>query len=727
MIIKDNIDNQPILSNVGQVGEFRIRNSAKAFSILSSGLYANKIRAIIREYSCNAVDSHVEAGRNDIPFDVHLPNSLEPWFSVRDYGVGLDEQQVRNIFTTYFESTKNNTDEMIGGLGLGSKSAFSYTDNFTIVAVKNGMKRVYTAFINEQGVPSIAQMGEEGSDEPSGVEIRFAVEDTYDFRKFYEEARVVYKHFKLRPVISGGFSDFTFIDPEYTERDIIPGIHTFSIQGRAGYRRSVAIMGNIEYPLDIPGNADLGGLEHLLNCDLAIEFGIGELDIQASREGLSYIPETITAIKVKLEALNAILADKVAAEASKIKNNWEKVFFYQDKMRSSLWPAATSKHVKNINFKLMDLSRYNEGESFRFTETVLAEKFNIKLAGFHLRDEGLRRVAIDLQQHNTYDKVNDVYIPNWNIQIDKKTQFVVNDTTTGATTRSKYHWRTDESMAIYDKVYVIDKADKKKDINLKAFLKAIANPPANRIRKASTLMKKERAAGIGKNVSILQLEKRDDADYNLRSNDMVWRAAGVLDAFDDANTYYYLRLSGLTAQIASDNPEANMYTIQDFSRAIKGSGILTDTMYGVRKADLKAIQEKPNWINLEDHIRDTLAQNNSIDIRGIVKEAIKFDSFFKFPQVQKLITDANSPYLKLFNQFADVKTANTEVRQGFECLCTIYGVPAGKINVTAEIDKYTTEMDELAKRYPLLKEVSRHYYNYNAFAEYINAIDLMKK
>ena len=203
MIINNKIDNEPVLSNVGQVGEFRIRNSAKAFNILSSGLYANKIRAIIREYSCNAVDSHTEAGNLETPFDVHLPNSLEPWFSVRDYGVGLDEQQVRDIFTTYFESTKNNTDELIGGLGLGSKSAFSYTDNFTIVAVKNGVKRVFTAFINEHGVPSIAPMGEEDSNEPNGVEIRFAVEDSWDFRKFQSEAQHVYKHFKLRPVVSG--------------------------------------------------------------------------------------------------------------------------------------------------------------------------------------------------------------------------------------------------------------------------------------------------------------------------------------------------------------------------------------------------------------------------------------------------------------------------------------------------------------------------------------------
>ena len=45
MIVNDAPQNEAILSNVGEIGEFRIRNSAKAFSILSSGLYANKIKA----------------------------------------------------------------------------------------------------------------------------------------------------------------------------------------------------------------------------------------------------------------------------------------------------------------------------------------------------------------------------------------------------------------------------------------------------------------------------------------------------------------------------------------------------------------------------------------------------------------------------------------------------------------------------------------------------------
>ena len=48
---------QQVISNSGKSQEFTIAASAKAFKILSSNLYQNKIRAIVRELSCNAFDA----------------------------------------------------------------------------------------------------------------------------------------------------------------------------------------------------------------------------------------------------------------------------------------------------------------------------------------------------------------------------------------------------------------------------------------------------------------------------------------------------------------------------------------------------------------------------------------------------------------------------------------------------------------------------------------------
>jgi hypothetical protein len=207
----------------------------------------------------------------------------------------------------------------------------------------------------------------------------------------------------------------------------------------------------------------------------------------------------------------------------------------------------------------------------------------------------------------------------------------------------------------------------------------------------------------------------------MRSDDMVWRDAGDMTSLDNTKTYYYLPMNGFQCQGAAKD-----YDMKTFARALKDSGIFTETVYGVRKADLETVQGLSNWVNLDEHVRNKLSQKGALDVRGIVKEAIGFDSYFKFAYVQNDITNADSPYLKLFNEFAAVSKVDSNARRGFETLCTIYQVTAGKVNVTDEIAKYKTEMDNVEKRYPLLGEVSRYFRDYKSIAEYINAIDLLK-
>jgi DNA topoisomerase VI subunit B len=109
------------------VNNFTIKASAKAFRILSDNIYKNKIAAIIRELSTNAVDSHFDA-KQTRPFEINLPDQLDPTFRIRDFGTGLAHDQVMHLYTTYFESTKDKSNDYNGTLGLGSKAPFSYTN-----------------------------------------------------------------------------------------------------------------------------------------------------------------------------------------------------------------------------------------------------------------------------------------------------------------------------------------------------------------------------------------------------------------------------------------------------------------------------------------------------------------------------------------------------------------------------------------------------------------------
>ena len=64
------------------------------FSILSDKMYTNKIEAVVREVSCNASDAMKAAGKEDVPIQVQLPTIFEPWFSVKDTGLGLSDEEI---------------------------------------------------------------------------------------------------------------------------------------------------------------------------------------------------------------------------------------------------------------------------------------------------------------------------------------------------------------------------------------------------------------------------------------------------------------------------------------------------------------------------------------------------------------------------------------------------------------------------------------------------------
>jgi hypothetical protein len=716
MIINAAPQNEAIMSNVGEIGEFRIRNSAKAFNILSSGLYANKIRAIVRELSCNAVDSHTAAGKQDTPFDVHLPNSLEPWFSIRDYGTGLSHDQVTNIYTTYFESTKTASNEFIGALGLGSKSPFSYTDNFTVTAIKDGVKGIYTAFINEQGVPSIAKMMDEQTTEPAGVEVRFAVEERYDFDKFRQEARHVYEYFKLRPVVSG-YADFKFKDPEYKEKDIIPGVHYSS----EGNNRSYAIMGNIKYPIEVP-NAEksLGGLHGLLNCGLVMEFNIGELDFQASREGLSYIPQTIEAIKNKLVALNAQLAIHIAIEADKITNLWDRALYLSKRHNDNLFIQAVVKYTIDTKFELFSptTNRWNALKTFKMPVSDLASKYNIVVRSFS-KNRSYAACSTN-KPKNSYitTSAGNTLSSEWEIQVSEDIYFVVNDTKVGATERAKFHWKNSKSTAYQSTVYVVEAVDKNKPFNTKAFFTALSNPPESKILQASSLLEKERAGGMGANVTIMRLEEGRSRGWRDRA-EMVWRDGGKASAFDSKQTYYYLPLSGYK----------NLGVVEDIKTLevhLRKSGIYTDHIYGVRKGDIEAIKAQKNWVNLDEHVKGKLAKLGQSDVMGLVKQSIDWKELYQY-NATKHITNTASPYIVLFNTFKDVKESDEKMRQSLEWLCRQYKVATStNVDPATLIDKYNKEVEAIFKRYPLIKGISKYSTEGKDLAEYINLIDQTK-
>jgi len=279
--------------------DFAIGDIAFIVDMFADKVYSHKERAIIRELSCNAHDSHIMAGTTDIPFIVHLPTALESWFSIRDYGTGLSDEEVRTIFAGIGISTKRDSNEVIGCFGIGSLSPYSITDSFNVKSYINGVARHYNCYRDDNRKPVVALISEMETDEPNGLEVSLTVEGRVS--NFQEDAVHVFKYWE------GTIPD---INDDYVVKEIQKKqnfiLQTDNFGFRKAYNDLYAVMGNIAYRIDrelLSDSYDLYGIGGY------IKFDLGELEFDTARENLANTPKVRDAIKSKMQEIKSEIRD----------------------------------------------------------------------------------------------------------------------------------------------------------------------------------------------------------------------------------------------------------------------------------------------------------------------------------------------------------------------------------------------------------------------------------
>ena len=339
-------DTETTIEQIGEVrgeAQFKMKASRKAFQILSD-LYSDKPLAIVRELGCNAADSMTASGQSDKPFHIHLPNSLEPWLIIQDFGTGISHENIYSIYTTYFESTKTNTNTQIGCLGLGSKSPFCYTDNFTITSVHDSEKRIYNAYFNASNMPTISLMSSEKTKDGNGVAIQIPIKSS-NFDDFTQAVYKSFRFFDVKPTISGGKIDWEEIKPDFTG-SFWKSYHKLN--------KSYAIMGGVTYPIETY-KLDGDHYDILRKAGLVIRFEIGEIDFTPSRESISYCDDTIKALDAKVALVKKDFVTKVEAMVKNSDNLLDAMKAYY--MLQNQWSFLNSKLISGkVNWKGVDIS-----------------------------------------------------------------------------------------------------------------------------------------------------------------------------------------------------------------------------------------------------------------------------------------------------------------------------------------------------------------------------------
>jgi len=314
---------------------FQIAMNAKAFHALSDALYKNKIGSIVREISCNALDSHIQAKKPEAPFEIHIPDIYEPYFHVRDFGVGLSPEDIASVYTTMFKSTKDESNDQIGCFGIGSKVPMSYTDSFSVTSIYNGIKYFYSVFKNEHGIPSILLLDKAPTDEGNGVEVKIPVE-SYDFQNFRKEVANQLRFLPVKPTFING--SITFNESFNTdERLILKTDNARILKDKTPYELSdyasssnyFAVLGVIGYPIELESIKGITKVHkdfiHQVQGRVALYFNIGDIEVTASREGIQYTNKTCQALLSKIDkAREELLSEMLTKVNLDGLSNWDK-------------------------------------------------------------------------------------------------------------------------------------------------------------------------------------------------------------------------------------------------------------------------------------------------------------------------------------------------------------------------------------------------------------------
>jgi len=318
--MKTKVKSTPIIASEGlEQSVMGMDNHGRdmATYFLRDKIYSNKIKAVVREYICNAVDEHNKYGV-DRPVEVSLTgNGIDrSIFSVRDYAEGLSDDGVRKIFGMYFRSTKSESNDSIGGFGVGSKAGHAYTDTFNIISHHNGVKTSYSCMLgagdNNVPVGHIYKLDSCPTDE-TGIEInlevkptkeresRYSAREVSDSDKFKQEI-IEFVQFAHSPITANIF-DTVYNTPEQKHTITIDGftisiVDMFTEEKTRSYNKNEKFTQNIVdcnfsfNPVLKMGDVVYGDVTSVNGASIkehtaiTITAPVGSIDIPISREGM---------------------------------------------------------------------------------------------------------------------------------------------------------------------------------------------------------------------------------------------------------------------------------------------------------------------------------------------------------------------------------------------------------------------------------------------------------
>lgn len=299
-------------------GQFEVKsigidtsNINKAIFMLTHKLYSNPLESFLREIVSNGWDSHVVAKKKDEPVVITIePNvdgsvdiNKDPIelfqgskfynISIRDYGTGMAPEDFDQYYMSLLATTKDTSDELIGGYGIGRFTAITVSSNALINNYYNG--KLYSFLLAKEGVEiKILKLAETDTDEVNGMQVTVLNVEA-DLQKIFNG---IHKLRFFPNLVINVPEDYDIFIKRFNDRKIMDlgnGMKTCSNTGKESKFKYSLIRNHIEYLVD--DNSNIATISYCARMNyVSFEVDHRTVSVTPNREELQFANSTLESL-----------------------------------------------------------------------------------------------------------------------------------------------------------------------------------------------------------------------------------------------------------------------------------------------------------------------------------------------------------------------------------------------------------------------------------------------
>jgi len=343
-MIRDKIDIMSTSSGNLKSYKMEIGDQGLILDIIRSKVYADPIGSICREILTNASDAHIESGISKRPIQVTLPNSFAQDLVIRDFGSGISPTRMADVYARYGVSTKTKSNDQVGSFGIGSKSVFSYTPQFTVISITiiqdqsdvdfvnestkanhtfddlhgKTIKSIFVPHLTDDNMGGVNLLSVTFTEEHVGLAVHIPIE-TKDINTFINAIIKYTFYWDVKPVILGGIITWEKDNICFSGSgwEILRDIKDVFYNSYSRNEKQNIIISNIPYPIDFNQLGSESEVKSLKAVGFNLYFETGELSVSASREQIYYNEKTKIKLIERIKQAIKDLGDTATEQVSK--------------------------------------------------------------------------------------------------------------------------------------------------------------------------------------------------------------------------------------------------------------------------------------------------------------------------------------------------------------------------------------------------------------------------